>query len=261
MIVTTLPVSGVQKLQVTGNISIDMEGVVFIDDAVDFVDNAVSFLPKNCDSYGFVYGESSVMSNPGDVAPASSGYDSYTTVTGDVADGSFTNSVTDLTAGITYYARAWAHNPEGYVYGDEITFQTILNILENFVLEVEDADFILELENSDFTVKFSGGKIMKLKPSSFKKQPDEIRTITVDCSNALPVGVTISSVDVDVFDDDDTDVTTDIIDSSSIDSSDVLITIKGGTDGENYNLKMLLTLSNGNKPEGDLKIKVREVWS
>lgn len=98
-----------------------------------------------------------------------------------------------------------------------------------------------------------------MKPNIWKKQPWEMRVLLVNCSNALPDGVTISTLTVEVYDSDGVDVTTDMIDTSSIDGSNALITVKAGTDKESYDMKIKLTLSNSEKVEDDMKIKVREV--
>lgn len=97
-----------------------------------------------------------------------------------------------------------------------------------------------------------------MKPQTWKKQPWEKRILEIDCTNALPTGVTISSIDIEAYDDSEVDVTSTIIDTSSIDSNNVLVTVKAGTDGENYDLKVKITLSNGEQVEDDIKIKVRE---
>jgi len=73
---------------------------------------------------GFVYGLSS-HSNPGNVAPGASGYDSST----EESDGPYVNevytlAVTGLTANKVYYVRAYAYNTDGYRYGGELPFLT-----------------------------------------------------------------------------------------------------------------------------------------
>lgn len=73
------------------------------------------------DTRGFVYGTTS-QGDPGNVAPASSGYDAYTTESGSFSTGVFDAAVTGLSTGVTIYARAYAHNSDGYAYGAEISF-------------------------------------------------------------------------------------------------------------------------------------------
>lgn len=75
------------------------------------------------DERGFVWGTTS-QSAPGDVAPASAGYDDYETETGTFVTGTFDYPLSGLTPSTTYYARAYAHSSVGYAYGDEISFTT-----------------------------------------------------------------------------------------------------------------------------------------
>lgn len=75
-------------------------------------------------SRGFVYGLSS-ESNPGNVPPGSTGYDSYTSESGTFGTGVFDLSISSLTAETTYYVRAFAQNSEGYTYGDEVSFSSL----------------------------------------------------------------------------------------------------------------------------------------
>lgn len=79
---------------------------------------------ENADERGFVYGTSS-QSDPGDTAPASSAYDSYISTSGDYGAGVYDGALTSLSDDQTYYVRAYAHNSEGYAYGDEVTFDTL----------------------------------------------------------------------------------------------------------------------------------------
>jgi hypothetical protein len=71
------------------------------------------------DLRGIVYGTSS-QTDPGDVAPASSGYDAYTSDPGTFATGTFSKLLHGLTTRSFYYYRAWAHNSQGYAYGSEV---------------------------------------------------------------------------------------------------------------------------------------------
>jgi len=79
---------------------------------------------ENADLRGFVYSSTS-HSDPGDVAPADTDYEDYTSESGDFSEGVFDDGVTGLIADTTYYVRAWAHNDDGYSYGDEVTFDTL----------------------------------------------------------------------------------------------------------------------------------------
>jgi len=73
------------------------------------------------DTRGFVFGTAS-LADPGDVAPAVSGYGSYTSETGSFGLGSFSDVLANLTVGVAYFVRSWVHNVNGYVYGNEVTF-------------------------------------------------------------------------------------------------------------------------------------------
>jgi len=73
-------------------------------------------IPDTFDKRGFVYGTSS-QSDPGNVAPASSGYDTYVEDTGNFVVGAFEKTLISLVKGQTYYVRAYAHNTNGYSYG------------------------------------------------------------------------------------------------------------------------------------------------
>ena len=62
--------------------------------------------------------------DPGNVAPGASGYGDFEEQTNSFGIGPFTRNLTGLSTGRTYYARAYAHNSEGYSYGAEISFLT-----------------------------------------------------------------------------------------------------------------------------------------
>lgn len=75
------------------------------------------------DERGFVWGTSS-HSDPGDVAPIATDYDDYETESGTFSADTYDYPLSGLTLSTTYYVRAYAHNDEGYEYGDEISFDT-----------------------------------------------------------------------------------------------------------------------------------------
>lgn len=79
---------------------------------------------SDVDLRGFVWSTSS-HANPGDVAPASSDYDDYISESGTFSTGAFTGALDTLSPETTYYVRAWAHNDDGYSYGDEVDFATL----------------------------------------------------------------------------------------------------------------------------------------
>lgn len=76
------------------------------------------------DSRGFVWDTATQLA-PGDVAPASSGYDFTQGETGTLTAGAFDEAITGLDPNTTYYVRAYAQNTQGYTYTDEISFSTI----------------------------------------------------------------------------------------------------------------------------------------
>ena len=100
---------------------------------------------------------------------------------------------------------------------------------------------------------------MKILQGDTVQQPWESVIYPVDCSDRISSGVTISSVIAAIFDSDGTDQTGSMIEGSpSIDGSYVYVQIKDVSDGEDYNLRVRITLSNGEKAEDDITIYGRE---
>lgn len=102
--------------------------------AADDIEEAGATLNGSLDSTGgysitkrgFVYGTSSVVSNPGNVAPASSGYASNWFEEGTYGAVEYFDKVlTGLDEDEVYYFRAFAYNIAGYVYGSELYFETL----------------------------------------------------------------------------------------------------------------------------------------
>jgi len=79
---------------------------------------------ENCDHRGIVYGKTS-KGDPGNTAPDATEYDNHEDEADGFGTGAFTRSLTSLDMGTTYYARAYAHNSEGYSYGAEVEFDTL----------------------------------------------------------------------------------------------------------------------------------------
>jgi len=77
-----------------------------------------------CDKRGIVY-DLATHGDPGDTAPAVSDYGDYEEEANGFGTGVFDRPLTGLTEVTTYYARAYAHNSEGYAYGDEVNFRTL----------------------------------------------------------------------------------------------------------------------------------------
>ena len=70
---------------------------------------------------GFVWSPTT-QSAPGNVAPTSSGYAGYDTITGSfTTTGTFSYVVSSLAANTTYYIRAFAYNVQGYAYSNQIS--------------------------------------------------------------------------------------------------------------------------------------------
>lgn len=78
---------------------------------------------EDADYRGFVWDTSS-HGDPGNTAPASSGYVNYWTEGGAFGVDSFTHDVDSLSEGTTVYVRACAHNSQGWAYGSEETLHT-----------------------------------------------------------------------------------------------------------------------------------------
>lgn len=89
----------------------------------------------------------------------------------------------------------------------------------------------------------------------FSKQPLEIFNITINFSNVLDSGETISSYTI-VVAESGLNVSTDIIDSSSNTTSTVAMKVKNGDNGKNYYISTLVTTSASNKYEHDVKMVV-----
>jgi len=76
------------------------------------------------DERGFVW-DTSTHADPGNVAPAASGYANNWTEVGTFGEEIFSRATgAVLTTGTTYYYRACAENTQGWAYGDEVTFTT-----------------------------------------------------------------------------------------------------------------------------------------
>lgn len=98
-----------------------------------------------------------------------------------------------------------------------------------------------------------------MKPFNYIKQPTESRIITIDCSNALPTGVTITAVSAFMYDLAETDMSSSMIyGTPTINGHDVYIQLRGGVSGQFYNCKILLTLSNDEVAEDDITVEVKE---
>ena len=110
--VTVQAVSGIAVTTATGNGNITDTG------------------GENCDKKGFVYGTTS-KADPGNVAPATSGYDTYVEALGSFGIGPFTNTLINLVPNTLYYVRSYAHNSAGYDYSNtEVSFTTLTSFIQ-----------------------------------------------------------------------------------------------------------------------------------
>jgi hypothetical protein len=78
----------------------------------------------DADERGFVI-DLGTQADPGNVAPAASGYASAVWSSGSFGVGAFTVHQGGLASSTTFYVRAFAHNSAGYSYGAEVTFDTL----------------------------------------------------------------------------------------------------------------------------------------
>lgn len=76
------------------------------------------------DTRGFVFGTSPGV-NPGNVAPASSGYPDSVSESGSFTLGTYSLMATGLDSQAIHYFRAYVHNTGGYDYGDELSLETL----------------------------------------------------------------------------------------------------------------------------------------
>ncbi len=91
------------------------------------------------------------------------------------------------------------------------------------------------------------------------KQPWESVIYEIDCSERLPSAVTISTIAAKVFDSDGDDQSSTMIEGTpSYTGSKAYVQVKAGADGEDYNVRIRLTLSNGEDVEDDFTLYVRE---
>lgn len=92
----------------------------------------------------------------------------------------------------------------------------------------------------------------------FTKQPNEKFTISIDYTNRLNTGETISSYTVIAYLS-TIDVTSTVIDAHTNDVDNVRIRVKAGTTGNKYKITTVITTNLGNAYEKDILMKVCEV--
>lgn len=98
-----------------------------------------------------------------------------------------------------------------------------------------------------------------MEPFNWIKQPSDSRILEINCANTLPTGVTITAVSVAMYNLAETDVTSSMIEGTpSISGNYIYAQVKGGVTGQNYDCKILLTLSNGETAEDDITVQVKD---
>ena len=142
----------------------------------------------------------------------------------------------------------------------------VKDITRTFVVKGHVSDITVKnIPTRTITVRQRGAEMI-CKPSSFRKQPSEQFVITFDFSAVLASGETISAKTVTATKrSDGSDVTSTIIDGSSISGETILVGVKGGTDGVTYNISVLITSSSAlpsaaiyAKYEADVDMVVKE---
>lgn len=100
-----------------------------------------------------------------------------------------------------------------------------------------------------------------MKPSYHDKQSYEEHIITIDASDTVASGdsITAGSLTVKAFDSDETDVSSTIISGTpSFSGTSIQVELIAGTDGEDYNIRVRFTTDNGEKVEDDLTLRIRD---
>ncbi len=113
---------------------------------IDAVGNILDVGAGTDDERGFVYGLTSIPTDPGDVAPEDSGYDEHVEEFGSYGVGSFTIQLRNLNSGKPYYVRAFAHNVWGYSYGEEVW--VMASDTTNVLLPNSDASVGIRFDSS-----------------------------------------------------------------------------------------------------------------
>jgi len=98
-----------------------------------------------------------------------------------------------------------------------------------------------------------------MEEKSWTKASWEEITITFDAGNAVASTDTISSASVTIYDAAGDSASTMIDGDASISGTNILQKIKGGTDGQDYIVRLQITTTAGEKIEDTLLIKVRDV--
>ena len=95
--------------------------------------------------------------------------------------------------------------------------------------------------------------------SAFTKQPSEIFTVSMDFSRRLQNSETIASKVVSaIITTTLADATATVIDSSTINGTDIDVKVKAGTTGLAYKITITITTSTGNVFEDEITMTVTE---
>jgi hypothetical protein len=84
--------------------------------------NVTSIGTANVTLRGFAWGTTSNTTDPVAAVPPTASYSSNNTASGNWGTGTFTYAASSLTAGTTYYYRAYAYNGVAYDWGDQVSF-------------------------------------------------------------------------------------------------------------------------------------------
>ncbi len=100
-----------------------------------------------------------------------------------------------------------------------------------------------------------------MRPRTFRKQPWEELTKATDFSEEVPAGVTVSSATISAKKKSDgSPATSDVLASGTggTDGQRATWKVKAGVSGQDYQITVQATMSNGDKFEEDVTMEVRE---
>lgn len=93
---------------------------------------------------------------------------------------------------------------------------------------------------------------------NFDKQPARFKTYSLKLVKRLPSGTTISSASTTAIKiSDDSDVSAAVVVGNVVSGTNVNVQVKGGSDGVDYKITTVVTLSDNDTPEYDVTMKVR----
>lgn len=92
----------------------------------------------------------------------------------------------------------------------------------------------------------------------FDKQPARLKTYSLNLTKRLPSGTTIDSASTTAtLVSDGTVVTSSVVVGNVVSGNNVNVQTKGGSDGIDYKITTVVTLSDNDTPEYDVTMKVR----